>query len=151
MSEPRLATKPASASSPTSRATPQAPSGARARSRRTTNRSRVQILCVAALALVGVGVIAIVATQFTTRDMSAAAPRLADTKTAKDYRTGKIVLDQPDSSGCRQKTFDNQNGGLAASEAGCNPTPSTVDSSGVPVPRGTIQRLDAINKSFSNR
>lgn len=52
-------------------------------------------------------------------------------------------------TGCAQQAFDNQTGRMTSSPRPC---PATVyDSNGVPVPVGTIRRLDSISKSFPGR
>jgi hypothetical protein len=65
-----------------------------------------------------------------------------------DLRTAKITKDL-DGKGCSQQVFDNQTGRTRRSELPCDAT--AFDSDGVPVPVGTIHRLDAISKSFSGR
>jgi hypothetical protein len=47
------------------------------------------------------------------------------------------------------KFFNNQTGRMTRSQQPCDMT--TRDSNGVPVPQGTIHRLDAISKSFSGK
>ncbi len=62
-----------------------------------------------------------------------------------DLRTAKITKDL-DGKGCSQQVFDNQTGRMRQSQLPCEAT--AFDSNGVPVPVGTIHRLDAISKSF---
>jgi hypothetical protein len=68
------------------------------------------------------------------------------TTSEPDLRTAKITQDL-DGKGCSQQVFDNQTGRMRQSQLPCDAT--TFDSNGVPVPVGTIHRLDAISKSFS--
>jgi len=63
-----------------------------------------------------------------------------------DLRSAKITRDL-DGKGCSQQVFDNQTGRMSQSRLPCEAT--TYDSNGVPVPLGTIHRLDAISRSFS--
>jgi hypothetical protein len=63
-----------------------------------------------------------------------------------DLRTAKITQDLV-GKGCSQQVFDNQTGRMRQSQLPCEAT--TFDSNGIPVPVGTIHRLDAISKSFS--
>ena len=62
-----------------------------------------------------------------------------------DLRSAKITQDL-DGKGCSQQVFDNQTGRMRQSQLPCDAT--TFDGNGVPVPVGTIHRLDAISKSF---
>jgi hypothetical protein len=62
-----------------------------------------------------------------------------------DLRTAKITKDF-DGKGCSQQVFDNQTGRMRQSQLPCEAT--VLDSNGMPVPVGTIHRLDAISKSF---
>jgi hypothetical protein len=63
-------------------------------------------------------------------------------------RTGKIVL-QGGSGQCKQMKFDNQNGRISDGATPCDDQ-IALDARGVPIPQGTIHRLDAISKSFSS-
>jgi hypothetical protein len=63
-----------------------------------------------------------------------------------DLRSAKVTRDL-DGKGCSQQVFDNQTGRMSQLRLPCEAT--TYDSNGVPVPLGTIHRLDAISKSFS--
>jgi hypothetical protein len=68
----------------------------------------------------------------------------ADTDSA---RTGKIIV-QTDLDHCRQATFDNDNGRIVGNDGPCNDN-VVLDAHGVPVPTGTIHRLNSISKAFS--
>jgi hypothetical protein len=63
--------------------------------------------------------------------------------------SGKVMIDSADGNGCRQHVFDNQTWRMTRSQQPCDTT--ARDSNGVPIPLGTIHRLDAINKSFLGR
>jgi hypothetical protein len=63
----------------------------------------------------------------------------------RDLRTARITTNS-DGNGCSQQIFDNQSGRMFRSQKPCDTT--EYDASGVPVPAGTIHRLDAISKSF---
>ena len=63
-----------------------------------------------------------------------------------DVRTARITRDE--NGTCAQQVFDNQTGRMMRSSQPCEAT--TYDSNGMPVPVGTIHRLDAISKSFGN-
>jgi hypothetical protein len=60
-------------------------------------------------------------------------------------RTARITTNS-DGNGCSQQIFDNQSGRMFRSQKPCDMT--EYDANGVPVPAGTIHRLDAISKSF---
>ncbi len=62
-----------------------------------------------------------------------------------ELRTAKITR-EVFGEDCSQQTFDNQTGRMADSSHPCDPI--IYDKNGVPVPIGTMHRLDAISKSF---
>jgi hypothetical protein len=62
-------------------------------------------------------------------------------------RTGKIIV-QTDLDHCRQGTFDNNNGRIVSNDGPCEGD-IVLDAHGMPVPTGTIHRLNSISKSFS--
>ena len=63
-----------------------------------------------------------------------------------ETRTGKIVLNT-DLNDCKEMKFDNSSGRVIEGFSPCE-NKDDVDSKGMPVPQGTIRRLDAISKSF---
>jgi len=63
-----------------------------------------------------------------------------------DQQVGRIVF-QISPEQCRQMKFDNITGQIAAKSTPCEPV---LDSHGLPVPLGTLHRLDAISKSFAH-
>jgi len=67
-----------------------------------------------------------------------------------EVRSARVITDFRDDPKCRQQTFDNQTGYLAATERPCR-DPAAFDVNDLPVPAGTIHRLDSISKSFSSR
>jgi hypothetical protein len=62
-------------------------------------------------------------------------------------RTAKVT-NEADGKGCSQQIFDNQTGRMIRSQQPCEAP--AYDGNGVPVPVGTIHRLDAISRSFSS-
>jgi len=73
---------------------------------------------------------------------------------AEAQRTGKIVL-RADSGQCKKLKFDNRNGAMTEDPSPCDDElvfdsngVLVLGSQGVPVPQGTMHRLDAISKSF---
>ena len=73
---------------------------------------------------------------------AAMSPGMSD----NDLRTARITRDL-DGKGCAQQVFDNQTGRMTTTPQPCQAT--VYDSNGMPVPVGTIHRLDSISKSFS--
>jgi hypothetical protein len=69
--------------------------------------------------------------------------------TPDNLRTVRVTNDTIGGSGCRQRSFDNETWRMSGANQPCEVVPH--DSNGVPVPVGTIHRLDAINKPFSGK
>jgi hypothetical protein len=66
-----------------------------------------------------------------------------------DNRAAKVVVDSSQGDRCPQRIFDNASGRMIDVDRPCNP--SDVDADGRPIYRGTINRLDKIQKSFQGR
>ena len=80
------------------------------------------------------------------------APKLGQTDASRspslseiELRSAKITTDV-DGKDCAQQVFDNKTGRITSSPQPCSST--IYDANGVPVPVGTIHRLDSISKSF---
>jgi len=104
--------------------------------------------------LVGVGML-IFAIAAAVLVMVAALPKLGQPNAStppgpsdEELRTARITRDL-DGKGCAQQAFDNQTGRMTSSPQPCQTT--VYDANGVPVPVGTIHRLDSISKSFPGR
>jgi hypothetical protein len=65
---------------------------------------------------------------------------------SESARIGVIVL-QTDEDRCERMKFDNDTGRTIENFKSCDNT-VILDSHGVPVPLGTLHRLDAISRSF---
>jgi hypothetical protein len=76
---------------------------------------------------------------------SSRAPEIAMAAPDRDLHTAKITRDLGGKE-CSQDIFDNQTGRMTRSSQPCDAT--ARDSNGVPIPLGTIHRLDAISKSL---
>jgi len=78
-------------------------------------------------------------------------PLLGEPTGAKpdDLRTVRITRDTMDGRGCRQQTFDNETWRVVGSKQPCEAVPR--DSDGPQAPVSGINRLGAINKSFSGQ
>lgn len=61
---------------------------------------------------------------------------------------GRIVV-QTDTEQCELMTFNNDTGHTTTSAGPCRSIVD-LDAHGVPIPKGTIHRLDSISKSFSH-
>lgn len=66
----------------------------------------------------------------------------------EDLHQGKIIL-RGDDDQCMQAKFDNDSGKIGKGFSPCGKV--ELDEHGVPVPQGTVRRLDSISKSFSGR
>jgi hypothetical protein len=66
-----------------------------------------------------------------------------------EARIGTIIL-QRDDGRCEQIKFDNDSGRTIKDTVPCE-NKIVLDAHGVPVPQGTVHRLDAISKSFFGR
>jgi hypothetical protein len=65
-----------------------------------------------------------------------------------DTRTANIVLEAA-AGRCRQMAFNNETGRIVEVPGRCEKEDVRLDHKGVPMPMGTVRRLDAISKSFS--
>jgi hypothetical protein len=83
---------------------------------------------------------------------SAPPPKLSDVSSpelaAREAQIGRIEIHNGDGR-CQQIKFDNERETTIDNPGPC-PKP-VLDARGVPVPQGTIHRLDAISKSFFGR
>ncbi len=108
-------------------------------------RERWTIVAVS-FCLIGAMVVATMGLSRLVGSMNSKAPT-ATGSTFDETHVGKIVL-QAGTGKCKQIKFDNDNGGFAESSASCDEK-IIFDKHGVPVPQGTVHRLDAISKSFA--
>jgi len=106
------------------------------------HRRALVIVCLVA----AVTTAAVIAAESLILGSSSRAPQVALATPDSEIQTAKITKDFG-GKGCSQEAFDNRTGRMTRSPQPCDAT--TYDSSGMPVPVGTIHRLDAISKSFS--
>jgi hypothetical protein len=124
-----------------------APAPLRSAVRRTQKRwPALMIGCGMLLAAVGTAAV-VIATETSGSRPSSNSPRIAAAPDS-DLRTAKITRDLGDKE-CSEQIFDNRTGRMTRSPQPCEAM--AYDSNGVPIPLGTIHRLDAISKSFSSR
>jgi hypothetical protein len=115
--------------------------------RQQAQRKRRNVLVACLSTLTGIGLLAAVASSVQWH----AAPesdREAKSANVAMPQTGTVVV-QSDTQRCEVAKFDNQTGQAVD---GFKPSCSNavvLDSHGIPVPTGTIRRLDSISKSFS--
>ena len=85
-------------------------------------------------------------TSLVSRAWSARPVAVAD----PEARTASITLERARDR-CRQMTFNNDTGQLVEVNRSCEKDNVRLDDKGVPMPMGTVHRLDAISKSFSKQ
>jgi hypothetical protein len=67
----------------------------------------------------------------------------------REERMGTVILHRGE-DGCKEMKFDNDSGRTVENFAPCD-NKLVLDAHGIPVPQGTVHRLDAINRSFLGR
>jgi hypothetical protein len=67
-----------------------------------------------------------------------------------DLRTGHITDESVDRRDCQERIFDNQTGRVTRLDKRCGDA-VVLDSRGMPIPLGTLHRMDAIKKSFAGQ
>jgi hypothetical protein len=73
-------------------------------------------------------------------------PRSARAASATDIDPHIAQITYDSSGGCVHQRFDNKTGRMTRSQEPCE---LARDSNGIPIPLGTIHRLDAISRAFS--
>ena len=76
------------------------------------------------------------------------ASQAAVADVAENAHAGTVIV-QKDNQECQQRTFDNDSGRMSDAATPCSKI--VLDEHGVPVPMGTVHRLNAISKSFSGQ
>jgi hypothetical protein len=115
-----------------------------AKNRRTRNRQRVLMVGIAIVSTSLVSVLLALAVDFPMSVLSQPSLRFSNAKSDNAVPQGNIVTGANGSTRCR--TFDNGTGQVA--DSGCQQRVD-FDANGMPIPRGTIKRLDTISKSFA--
>ena len=80
---------------------------------------------------------------------SSAPPAAARASQGNEFDVGTARITNDLNGKCATGAFDNKTGRITQSDQPCAEIPR--DSNGVPIPVGTIHRLDAISKAFSGR
>jgi hypothetical protein len=105
------------------------------------------IVCIALTATLGLGLLLATKRDLPALLLARASPEGAVTATPGiEARTASIVL-EPQGGRCRDLVFNNDTGEIAERARPCEVSVA-VDDKGVPLPVGTLRRLDAISKSF---
>jgi len=119
------------------------------RGRSTTHwNQRWHAVIVSCSFLLLMGIVAMIATQFSATRKLSKTPQTVISTPDISIHAGKIT-NEADGRGCFQQQFDNKTGRLTQLHEPCETV--ARDNSGVPIPVGTIHRLDAISKGFSGR
>jgi hypothetical protein len=118
------------------------------RDRRTSERRPLLVVGVVVFFALSVSVLAVMANSlpFTIWGRSS-GERIKDGE-SQAY-SAKLVRETETGERCSNRAFDNRTGRLIETSERCEKT--VVDDKGLPVPVGTVRRLDAINKSFYGR
>jgi hypothetical protein len=120
----------------------------RARSHRAQERRRALIVSSGILLVVALGFVLAMTAKLPMSSPPVNLPQAASEVANHSLNSAKVTIHSGDANGCRQQVFDNQTGRMTRTQQPCDST--TRDSNGAPVPLGTIHRLDAISKSFSD-
>lgn len=110
------------------------------------NRGRLATMCFGIIAVGGlIAAVAMVAMVFIPAPTSIAENAASR---ADPNSVGTIVL-RSGSSGCQQKSFNNQTGQIFDQPSSCH-NDVALDANGIPIPSGTIHTLNSISKSFQH-
>jgi hypothetical protein len=109
-----------------------------------TRQRRVLIISAAFGLALSVGIL--LGTDFSIAILSQVLSRSSNTQPDTGVLRGDVVFETDKNKRCR--TFDNKTGQMT--DSACQQKVEFY-ANGVPVPRGTIERLEAISKSFSSR
>jgi hypothetical protein len=107
---------------------------------------RYAVMVSLALLAIGLGLLLAMTTEFPSSILSRGSSEHAIATSGARMRTATIVL-EPIANRCRQVIFDNDTGRSVEINKPCEKT-VILDDNGVPIPHGTVRRLDAISKSF---
>jgi hypothetical protein len=111
-------------------------------------RRRALIIGCSIAMLAALSVVCMIAIGLPTSTQSTKLPQAVRMAAGADAHAAKITNDLND-SGCFQQEFDNKTGRIIRLQEPCETV--ARDNNGVPIPVGTIHRLDAVSKAFSGR
>jgi hypothetical protein len=89
-----------------------------------------------------IAVVAVLATGFST-----APPPIDNGVSHADPNDVATIVLHSSTSGCRQRSFNNQTGQISNQTSSCHDD-VVLDAKGMPMPTGTIHTLNSISKSF---
>jgi hypothetical protein len=115
---------------------------------RNQKRRRALIINCSIAFLAALSVVSTIAIVLPISTQSRRLAQAVGTATAADSHAAKITNDL-NGNGCFQQEFDNKTGRIIQLREPCETV--ARDNNGVPLPVGTIHRLDAISKAFSGR
>jgi hypothetical protein len=147
MNDTSSANRGAPVASPGPSQIPPARPQPRATASKAPGRRRVLIIGGGISLIAALGAVVALATGHPASMQSVDSPQTAGAAPDSDLRTAKVTNESGE-KGCSQQVFDNQTGRMIRSQQPCETT--AYDSNGVPIPRGTMNRLDAIRKGFSS-
>jgi hypothetical protein len=125
------------------------PAAFRLTAQRTQERRRALILGCAILLPATLYLLAVIATK-SPIPMSVPSSQLPQTAIeTHDFEQTARITNASDANGCFQQQFDNKTGRMTRLQEPCETV--VRDAYGVPMPAGTIHRMDAISKAFSGR
>jgi hypothetical protein len=90
-----------------------------------------------------IAVVAVLAVGFSTSP----APVIENGASLADPNSVATIVMRSGTSGCRQRSFNNQTGQISDQTAPCH-NDVVLDAKGLPVPAGTIHTLNSISRSF---
>jgi hypothetical protein len=122
------------------------PSPLRTQRHPTRDRTRAKIVIGAIVVVASVGFMLILARQLPMTARPKNSSQATNDISASNHFDAKVFIDTTGNGDCQQQVFDNQTWRMTRSKQPCDPT--EVDAAGVPIPKGTMHRLDAISKSF---
>jgi hypothetical protein len=113
------------------------------------DRKRAKIVVGVIVVVVSVGVMLVVATRLPIALRPKNLSQAANDTSASNHFDAKVFIDTTGNGDCRQEVFDNQTWRMTRSKQPCDAT--ALDAAGVPIPKGTMNRLEAISKSFREK
>ena len=110
---------------------------------------RVKTVIGAIVIVISVGIVLLLITQLPLTWRSKNSSQLISDAAANNHFDAKVFIDTTGSGDCQQEVFDNQTWRMTRSRQPCDAT--ALDANGIPIPKGTMHRLDAISKSFREK
>jgi hypothetical protein len=149
-SHPAAGTRTASATSAGVPGTSASPRSTPLRAQRHGDLDRKRAtMVISAIMVVGVVFVLILATRVSMTGRPNNPTQTTNDLSANSHFDAKVFIDTTGNGDCQQEVFDNQTGRMTRLRQPCDDT--AQDANGIPIPKGTIHRLDAISKSFRDK